>query len=154
SIQAQANDLKFFGNDDGRWFNATAVGLSLNIPVFDGFRRDAQIKQAEIELLKVRNDLDNSERYVGTQFLNAQNKLTVARSSLTSQEENMALAREVYRINQLRYSEGISSLSDVLSAETALRESQSNYISSLIQYRLAELEWIRFSGNMQSLTQP
>lgn len=152
SLQAQSNEFNFWDNTDEKWFSAVAIGASLNIPVFDGFRRSSQIRQAEIDLLKAQQMASNARDAYTIQFDNADAKLATARAAAKAQEENRQLAEEVYQLTRFRYQQGVAPLSDVLNAETAMKEAQTNYLSSLVQQQLAWLEWMRFSGNIEQMT--
>ncbi|MDX1909726.1 MAG: TolC family protein [Bacteroidia bacterium] len=153
SLQSQTNEFSGFG-EQNNWFNATAIGLSLNIPVFDGFRRDAQIRQAEVDLLKSRSVLRETQNAYSIQFYNADKKLEVAKAALEAQKANRELAEKVYALSQLRYQQGVAPLSDVLNAETAQKEAQTNYLAALIQTQLAWLEWMKYSGNFARILEP
>jgi outer membrane protein TolC len=152
SLQAQSNEFNFWEDVDSKWFSAVAIGASLNIPVFDGFRRSAQIRQAQVDLLKAQQSLRNARDAYDVQFFNAQRKLETARAATEAQQANRALAEEVYQLSRLRYQQGVAPLSDVLTAETSMKEAQTNYLSALVQQQLAWLEWMRYSGNIERLT--
>ena len=63
----------------------------------------------------------------------------------------MKLAEEIYVSTQEQYNGGIVSLSELMNAETALKEAQNNYLRALVQVKLAELELLKASGNIQSI---
>ncbi|MDX2284719.1 MAG: TolC family protein [Bacteroidia bacterium] len=151
SLQAQSSTWDFVSNSD-RWFNAAAIGLQLSVPVFDGFRTDARIRQAEVDLLKSQNEVRNVEQAYETQFYNARQKLAAAEAALKAQQANIQLADEVYSYSSLRFRQGVAPVTEVLTAETSRKEAQTGYLTALVQYQLARLEWIRFSGNLAELT--
>ncbi len=152
SLQAQSNEFNFWENTDEKWFSAVAIGASLNIPVFDGFRRSSQLRQAEIDLLKAQQQAGNARDAYSIQFDNADARLTTSRAATKAQQDNRQLAEEVYQLTRFRYQQGVAPLSDVLNAETAMKEAQTNYLSSLVQQQLSWLEWMRFSGNIERMT--
>ena len=41
------------------WFPASYYGLSLNVPIFDGFYKAANIRQAKLQLKQTENDMDS-----------------------------------------------------------------------------------------------
>ncbi|RYZ98717.1 MAG: TolC family protein, partial [Moraxellaceae bacterium] len=58
SYQAQRNEFNFLKTGSQYpWFNTFVVGLQLNVPIFDGFQRKYKIKQAQVEVMKLDQDL-------------------------------------------------------------------------------------------------
>jgi outer membrane protein len=148
------NSFDYFKSKDNstlNWYDNASVGIQLSIPIFDGFRKDAQIQQSKIHLLKVQEDKRSTEKLLTLQKANAFNTLRTSRESLRAQQENVALAQEVYDEGQKGYAEGVTSLSDLLDAETALTNAQLGYASALLQYKLSELQLLKSEGNIKSL---
>lgn len=138
-------------NSTLNWYDNASIGVQLAIPIFDGFRKDAQIQQSKIHLMKVREDKKSAEVLLNIQKSNAINTLKTCRETLLVQQQNVELAGEVYAESQAGFTEGVTSLSDLLDAEKALTESQLGYASALLQYRLAELKLLQAEGNIKSL---
>ncbi len=63
--------------------------------------------------------------------------LTEAKESLFSQEKNIEQAKESLRIAQLNLSEGMATTLDVISAEAAYSQAQTNYAQALFDYSVA-----------------
>lgn len=43
----------------GQWFPSSLVGINLNVPIFEGFAKNARIRRAQLEQEQNRNNLDN-----------------------------------------------------------------------------------------------
>ena len=43
----------------GDWFTSSYIGLDINIPIFSGFAKNADIEKAQLELQQTQNQLDN-----------------------------------------------------------------------------------------------
>ncbi|WP_229208802.1 TolC family protein [Dyadobacter luticola] len=127
------------GESWGNWFSYGAVGLKLTIPIFDSFRRDAQYKQADLNLLTQKEQLKLNTQNYELQNHNATTQLQKAKLNLANDEANVTLAKEVYDVTTLQYREGTIPLSDLLNAETSYKEAQSNYINSMLSYYQAQL---------------
>jgi len=72
-------------------------------------------------------------------------------NSLRSQKENLAMAEEVYAVMQKRFREGIAPITEVLNAETSMREVQTNYLAALLQYKWASLDLEYANGKLLQL---
>lgn len=148
--QNMGNEVHLVG-DKAKWYNNTMVGLTLTVPVFDGLNKHYKATQAKIQQDQLDLDALYLAESIRLQNLNAFNKLQSNQSSVKVQEKNMKLAEEIYVSTQEQYNGGIVSLSELMNAETALKEAQNNYLRALVQVKLAELELLKASGNIQSI---
>jgi outer membrane protein TolC len=62
------------------------------------------------------------------------------------QEENMELALEVFQVTNIKYQEGIGSNLEVVDAESAYEEAQSNYFNALYEVLIAKVEMEKALG--------
>ncbi|MCY1542383.1 hypothetical protein D9M68_781280 [compost metagenome] len=60
----------------------------------------------------------------------------------------MDLANEVYANVSTQHKEGIATLTDLLNAENSYQQAQNNYIQSLLDFYLAEIELKRANGTL------
>ncbi|PSL49430.1 outer membrane protein TolC [Chitinophaga niastensis] len=133
------------------WFGAAAIGVSLKIPIFDGFGRRSKVSQANVTLRQVNKQLEDTELSLNTAYENAKLQVRSNLSTITTQKENMDLANEVYYSTQNNYKLGLAGLTDLLNAETSLADAQNSYNEALLQYKLAELEIIKSKGSLKDL---
>ena len=130
-------------------FDYSAIGLKLSWNLFTGFRRDAQYKEAVIDLKNARANYRLNEATQNLQYQNAEAQSGEARTTIMTNKENMVLASEVYDNTTLQYKQGVASLSDLLNAELSYKEAQNNYINSLLQYYIADLAVQKANGTLQ-----
>ncbi len=131
-----------------QWFNFGSVGLALSIPIFDGFKKKSQIQQAQIDQSQLAQARLLTEQSLRLQYNNAIQKLQTNINNLQVLSENRSVAEEVYRIAQNRFTEGITSITEVLSAETSMREAQTNYLTTLLEVKLAEIDLQHAKGTL------
>ncbi|QCR22719.1 TolC family protein [Pontibacter sp. SGAir0037] len=150
SYQAQRKEFNFFDTNQP-WFNTFVLGVRLNIPVFDGFQRKNQLKQAQIEMQKT--DLDITNLTLGTQLSldNALKQIATSQLTIQNQERNVSLAQEVYDTTNDLYKEGLSPLTDLLDAEVSLREAQTNLNNERLKYKIAQLDYMKARGELNNL---
>ncbi len=134
----------------GKFSGFGSVGLRLSIPVFDGFRRDAQIKQSTLNINILQEQQRLNVASYELQFNNAQTQLQRAQVSLQNDERNIKLAQEVYDVTTLQYKQGTKPLTDLVNAETSYRQAQSDYINSLLNYNQARLDLEQSQGSLLS----
>jgi len=127
------------------------IGLSLNIPIFDGFKIKNQLAQNKIKQSQMVLDRTYLANSIQMEFANANNALKQNKTLLDVQNANMALAEELYGVTKLSYQEGVAPLTELLNAENSLKEAQTQYLTSLLQVNLAELDQMKTSGQLASL---
>ena len=134
-------------------YDVGAIGLSVNIPIFDGFKKKYQVQQNKVRQHQLVNSMRDTRTYLDVQFMNALNSLETSKSTLVAQEENMELALEVYDVTQETYQYGLASLTDLLNAETALTQAQTEYATALLSYKVAEIDLLKSKGDIRLLLQ-
>ncbi len=150
SVQNQQNTLRMF-EKGARWFPNSYVGLNLNIPIFDGLSKNSRVKQTKIQMEQSLLEEQYLAENLKMQRTNANNTLKTNQAALTSQQRNIELAQKVYTITQAQFVGGIATMTDIVNAETSLRDAQTNYLRALIQVKLGELDLIKATGNIRSL---
>lgn len=125
-----------------------SVGLRLNIPIFDGFQRDAQLKQQRLTLLTQEEQQKLNVSAYQLQFNSAQSQIQRAQTSVQNDERNVKLAQEVYNITTLQYKQGTKLLTDLINADNSYREARTNYINSLINLYQARLDLEQSQGKL------
>lgn len=149
AYQLQQNNFRIF-SDDANWFPNSYVGITLNVPIFDGLSKYARTSQLELQIKQSELDEQYLTESLKMQRNNAQNKLTINIGTLENQQRNIQLAEEVFETTKAQYIGGIASMADLVNAESSLKEAQSNYLQALVQVKLAELELIRSTGNINT----
>lgn len=148
--QNMGNQIQWTGND-AKWYNITMVGVTLSVPIFDGFNKQSKASQAKIQQEQLNLDALYLAESIRLQNLNAFNRLKANENSVLTQEKNMKLAEEIYVSTQEQFKNGLVSLSELINAETSLKESQNNYLRALVQVKLAELDLLKASGDIESI---
>jgi len=133
------------------WFSSTIVGVRLSIPLFDGLSKRGQIKQKRIQLQRLDWDIVEAQQNIFMNHQNAKDRLQVVSGLVQAQSENLQLAEKVYTQTMALYSEGLSSITDLLETETSLREAKIAYTTELIRYRKTEIDLLKASGTLENL---
>jgi len=125
-----------------------SIGLRLNVPIFDGFRRKSQIQQQKLNLRIIQEQQKLNVNQYQLQFNNARTQLARTQIQLQNDDRNVKLAQQVYEVTTLQYRQGTKPLTDLINAENAYREAQSNYINSLINSYQARLDLEQSQGTL------
>ena len=130
------------------WFNFATIGLSLQVPIFDGFLKRSQIEQKRVTLQKAQNSGQLLRNSIDLQIRQSSITLKNSLQSLQTQQRNRDLAEEIVRVTRIKYNSGVGSSIEVLNAEASLREAQTNYYASLYDFLIAKVDQDKALGRL------
>jgi outer membrane protein len=138
-----------FANLYNNNYPTSYAGVQLSLPIFQGTKRRQDIKVAELQLRRVDWDVASLQSNINTEYAQA---LATYKSNLFDYytlKENVDLAKDVYSTVELQYHAGIKAYLDVITAETNLRNAQSNYANALYQLLSSKLDVHKALGDIQ-----
>lgn len=144
SYNAYRQEFDIFSNE--RWFPTANIGLQLNIPIFDGFMKRNQVNEVKFELTKIENSIETLENSILLELKSTRTSLRDAFISLESLKNNARLAQKVFAVTDIKYKEGVGSSLELNNAESQLKESESAYLSGLLEYLLAKVDYQKARG--------
>ena len=120
----------------------------MKYPLFNGTVTHRKIEQKKIEItnseLKVALIDEQSELLIENAKMNKATAILTVETSLLQ----IDMAKSIYENTELQRQNEVSTLTDVLMADTALHEAQQNYLAAIIDYLKAELELKNLTGNI------
>ncbi|WP_316734970.1 TolC family protein [Pedobacter aquatilis] len=134
-------------------YGASAVGLTLRVPIFNGFLTRSKVRQANVDILKAKEDRKENVNSLNLAYENAKIQLRNNLNTINLQRKNVELAEEIYKSTQNNYNNGLATLTDLLDTENSLTSSQNSYTQALLNYKIAEIQLIKSNGNIKSLIQ-
>jgi outer membrane protein len=137
-------------NPNVYWSDFASIGLNLSIPIFNGFSNRAKVQQTKVDILKHEADVKDTRLALDLAVENAFTQINNAQITLSNQESNLALAKEVLENIENNYKNGLASLTDLLDAETSYSDAQNNYTNAIMDYKLAEIQLIKAKGELKS----
>jgi outer membrane protein len=147
SQQAQREKFDFLKSGQP-WFPATYYNLRLNVPIFSGFSKDAQVKQAKLELQQVENNINNLKLSIDNDAQKAKLTFNSAIKTLDYQKKNMQLAEKVYGQTKTKYEIGTGSNTEINNAQTDLKTAQTNYINAMYDAIIARIDYLKATGKL------
>jgi len=134
-------------------YGASAIGLTLRVPIFNGFLTRSKVRQANVDILKAKEDRKENVNGLNLAYENAKIQLRNNLNTINLQRKNVELAEEIYKSTQNNYNNGLATLTDLLDTENSLTSSQNSYTQALLNYKIAEIQLIKSNGNIKSLVQ-
>jgi outer membrane protein len=130
------------------WFPTTYIGLSINIPIFDGFYKDANIQQAKLQLRQTQNNMDSLRIRIDGDVKQAQLRFAAALSTLDYQKKNMDLSQRVYAQTRKKYEQGLGSNTEITTALSDQKTAQANYFNALYSAIAARVDYLNAIGKL------
>jgi outer membrane protein len=138
----------FKWGNDYPWFATSYIGLSINVPIFDGFARDARVKKARFELLQTQNNKADIKNNIVNEIETAKINMRSAVITIDAQRNNMELAERVYNQTKIKYEQGLGSNLEINTAESDLKIAQNNYFSALYDAVIAKIDYLKATGKL------
>lgn len=134
-----------------KWYGYSMFGVSLNIPIFTGLQQTYKIQQEKLSLQKINNSFIELKSGIDLDVTKSTLQFENAVRTLTSQQQNMDLADRVARITKIKYEQGVGSNLEVVDAEDALRQAQTNYYGALFDAMIAKVDLDKAYGKLLTI---
>ena len=143
----------FHSGESNHWYRSDGIGISLRVPVFDGFEKRSKIRKAQADIDNAKLSYENALKNMQTQYANAINDLANNRRNYNKQRDNYRLAEDIYGVTVDRYREGIASMVEVLQDEMSMSDAQNNYLTAHYNYQVSNLTVLKLTGQLEKLTE-
>ena len=140
-----AGDLKSFN----KWLPSSTIGISLTMPIFNGFMRKNQVTEAKLNIEKTKNNIEAVKQGIDFQVSTSRTNLKNAILQTQSQHRNLDLSNDVLELAQKKYKAGVGSSMEVTQAQTEMLRAQNNYFSALLDIINAEADLKKALGLMK-----
>jgi len=153
TVQAYGNyNLNYLNNDFSKLYQDnypnSFAGIRVGVPLFQGFRRIQNMKQAQLESKRVDYDIEQLQNSVSAEVSQTLATYKGYLNDFYTLKENVEIARDVFNTIELQYKAGIKTYLEVITAQTDLRTSELNYTNSLYQLLGSKLDLQRALGKI------
>ena len=126
-----ANDFTFTDKNQ-KWNRFSNVGVSLNVPIFSSFGRNAKTQQAKIAFEQAKTQLTQTEQQLKLEYEKAKSEYEFSIEEFATSKSNLNLAERIEKKQQIKFTEGLSSSFDFSEAQRQLYTAQQNYLQSMV----------------------
>lgn len=127
-----------------------AVGASVTFNLFDA-GRNARIKQAELAQSLAANEQQHLTNQIQFEVVRAYQQFISARERTVVASRVISHATEALRIVQDRYQEGLTTITEVLRAETALAKARMNLLGARYDYYIGYANVLLTTGQLNDV---
>ena len=122
------------------------LGLTLTIPLFDGFAHRYKVRGAEAEVEQKRADVEDLEHQVLLDVLKAHADAVSALDNLDVSQNLLAAALGALESVRRKYDRGAADILEMLSVQSALADARQQRIRCLAEWRSARLRLMAAAG--------
>lgn len=129
-------------------YNATTVGLSFSMNLWQGNRTKNRVEQSTISYKQTAEQYTLLKEYVVNQVKAKYLELKRVQSLVEAQQKNVSLAERAYELSTLRYKEGTGNQLEVQNQDVALRQARINKLQSVHSYVVTKYELEQLMGKI------
>ncbi len=130
--------------DQGHTF--ANVYVTVSIPVTDWWGGSHNMKKKKLEAKIARTQLEDASQMLIIAMTNAWNDLTTAYRQMDIARESIAQAAENLRLNHNFYDAGMTTVTDLLNAQTLLLQAQDKFTDAYSNFCLKRLAYLQATG--------
>ena len=118
-----------------------SVGLAATVPLFEGGRLAANVRREEARLASAQEALREMEMRIRLEVQTAVLNLTSSLERARATEKAIEQGRESLRIEREKYDLGKGAITDVLDAQSAVLDAETNHAQALAEYNIAAAQY-------------
>ncbi|MBI2231480.1 MAG: TolC family protein [Deltaproteobacteria bacterium] len=120
--------------------------LSLNIPIFDGFRTTNRVEESLHNYYVIKSQEEQQRQQVALDVEQSYLRLVELQERIKANEAAAKAAKENLDLANGRYQVGVGSIIEVTDAQTLYTDAQTTYVRALYDYKIADAQLIRAIG--------
>ena len=126
--QPNMNDLQ------GAW----TFGAMISFPLFDGWRTDAQVRQAGANINAIKIEYEQKKQEISVEVRQAVLDIESSWQKIKIGELTIDRAEKAYKIAEERFKNGLASTLDLLNAQSNMTNARLNLLQSVYNYSLSK----------------
>lgn len=142
-----ASDEAFSGSYENAW----SAGIQLSVPIFEGFRIQAERLEAESRIRSQEFVIRRLEQEVGSTYRLFRKQVQSRYDQILVAKKSRDLSRKELELATTRFEQGVADNTEVVDAQQNLAAAEDNYIEALYQYGLARLALARTLGDVRTV---
>jgi outer membrane protein len=122
------------------WASEKYIGVQVNMPIFDGFNRTYQVRQAQAQAELAKVTLEEVQRKVASNVWSSEQALRTATENIGNSASLLDIAQRSYDAALHRYLSGVGNVIELLSTQSALAPARKQRVQALADWRTARLQ--------------
>lgn len=144
-----ATNPNIYNGFENKFAGVWNVGVMVRIPVWNWFEGSYKVKSGKIATSIARLELDEAKEKVELQVSQSRFKINEASRRLTMANKSVSSAEENLRSANLGFKEGVMQTTNVMEAQTAWLQAQSQRIDAEIDVKLSQINLKKALGILE-----
>ena len=144
-----ATNPNIYNGFENKFAGVWNVGVMVRIPVWNWFEGSYKVKSGKIATSIARLELNEAKEKVELQVSQSRFKINEASRRLTMANKSVSSAKENLRSANLGFKEGVMQTTDVMEAQTAWLQAQSQRIDAEIDVKLSQINLKKALGILE-----
>ena len=123
------------------------LGVSLNIPIFNGMKTKYRVKMTELSIAEQQLDLENTEKTLRKEIRQAYGNAKAARQKMEAMENSLDASRLAYEYAKGGFEMGKKTLLELNESKIRFHKAESDLLQARYEY-LYRCKIIEFYGNV------
>ena len=129
-------------------YKSSTIGISTTIPLFDGYRRKNRLNRTQVELKQLQLRNEQQQQLASMEWISASETLQNNRKQAIITRQNLELAEKVFTSRKALYTEGVTTLIELLDAERELSQSRNLYTQAQINVQTSLVNAHKANGTL------
>lgn len=125
-----------------------SMGISLSLPIFDGYSTKAKVTEARLSVENQRDVMRELELEIEEEVEQAYSTWELAKSIIEVAETSLEAARDMYQLTKLQYEQGMTSYFFLQQKESGLTQAENSHLNALLSLRLSAARLERACGRV------
>jgi outer membrane protein len=126
----------------------TTVGVTLNVPIFDGFSRTYKIREAKAQVEQKEAELQDVEYQTLMDLVKTHADASSALQNLKAADALLKAATDSLAVVQRKYEKGAADILEMLNTQSALADAQMEHIRCQADWNSARLRLLASAGKL------
>ncbi|MGD8779674.1 MAG: TolC family protein [Ignavibacteria bacterium] len=131
-----SNEFKFENEN-----NYLIAGLTLHVPVFNGWNTSAKVERAEIELMQSELKIQQAKEEINKELKNISLRIAEAKNRITSAESTINAAKKAFEIAEVSTKNGLATQLELKDARVNFDQAKLNFYSAVYDYLESYFDW-------------
>lgn len=128
-----------FNSFERKFAGTWNVGVIVHVPVWNWFDGAYKIRASKVATSMARMELSDAQEKIDLQVTQSRFKVKEAHKRLMMARKNIKSAEENLRCANIGFKEGVMETTDVMAAQTAWQQAQSQQIDAEVEVKLAQV---------------
>ncbi len=140
----------FFPQEDvfhGTW----EAGFTVSLDLWNWGRTQARVREARATVATLEERVADAHSSIELEVRSLALELERSTEAVRVVAQGLEEARELYRVIQEQYRQGVAMNTELLNAELSLRTAETAHVQALVAYAIARADLYRATGNLSTL---